>query len=52
MFWHDWLEAVGFNPDHGDGAAEWLIAVVLLAGSLTFAVFARLEWRKSSPATT
>jgi len=52
MFWRDWLEAIGFNPDHGDGAAEWLIAVGLLTCSFTFAVFARIEWRRTTPATT
>src|SRR5665647_1708023 len=24
MFWRDWLEAFGLDPDHGNGTAEWL----------------------------
>jgi hypothetical protein len=52
IFWHDWLEAFGFDPDHGDGTVEWLVVVGLLAVALTFAVLARLEWRRTALART
>ena len=29
FFWHDWLEVTGWDPDHHNGSAEWVIAVVL-----------------------
>ncbi|WP_426560698.1 ABC transporter permease [Angustibacter sp. McL0619] len=47
LFWHDWLEAFGFDPDHGDGSVEWLVVAVLLAASLCLTVLARLEWRRT-----
>lgn len=52
MFWHDWLEAFGFDPDHGNGTAEWLVVVGLLAVTVTFAGLARLEWRCAALART
>ena len=52
MFWHDWLEAFGFDPDHGSGTAEWLVVVGLLVVAVTFAAFARLEWRRTALART
>jgi tetrahydromethanopterin S-methyltransferase subunit E len=51
LFWRDWLEAVGIDPDHGDGSVEWLIVALLLAISVTLAVVARLEWRSTATAT-
>lgn len=46
LFWHDWLEALGFEPDDGSGAAEWLIVAGLFVLSVAFILFARLEWRR------
>jgi hypothetical protein len=51
LFWPDWLEALGFDPDNHDGAAEWLIVAGLLGVCIGFAVTARLEWRKTALAT-
>lgn len=46
LFWHDWLEALGFDPDNHSGAAEWLIVGALFVLFVAFAVSARLEWRR------
>lgn len=48
LVWHDWLEALGFDPDHGNGSAEWAIVAVLLAVSLSLAAAARWEWRHAA----
>ena len=45
---HDWLEAFGIDPDGHDGAVEWLIVSGLFALFVTFAVSARLEWRRQA----
>jgi len=26
--WPDWIEAFGWDPDHGDGSAEWAFVAV------------------------
>jgi hypothetical protein len=42
VFWHDWIEALtGWDPDHHNGAAEWLIVVVLLGVSAAAGMAAR-----------
>ena len=48
MFWRDWLEAFGLDPDHGNGTAEWLVVVGLLAVAVTCATFVRLDWRRTA----
>jgi hypothetical protein len=50
LVWHEWLEALGFDPDNGDGSAEWAIVAVLFAVFVVFAVAARLEWRRTAAA--
>jgi hypothetical protein len=47
LFWHDWLEVFGFDPDNHSGAFEWVVVVglFLLAGALGAA--ASIEWRVS-----
>jgi hypothetical protein len=44
--WHEWIEALGFHPDHGDGSAEWLVVVVLAVVCIVSSVVARTEWRR------
>ena len=46
LFWHDWLEALGFDPDNHSGTVEWLIVAGLFVLFVAFAVSARLEWRR------
>jgi hypothetical protein len=43
----DWIEAVsGVDPDHGSGALEWAISLLLLAVAAISGAFARTEWRR------
>jgi hypothetical protein len=45
-FWHDWIEALtGWDPDHHNGSAEWLIVVGLLIVAAISGVLARREWK-------
>lgn len=46
LFWPDWLEALGLDPDNHSGAAEWLIVAALFVLFGASAVSARLEWRR------
>ena len=42
VFWHDWIEALtGWDPDHHNGAAEWLFVAILLGVSAVAGVAAR-----------
>lgn len=48
IFWRDWIETVfGVDPDKGNGSAEWLVVVILLAVTVMLAAVARLEWRRA-----
>jgi hypothetical protein len=51
LFWHEWLEALGFDPDHGSGSAEWLSVAVLFGVALATGLAARLEWRRAATAS-
>ena len=45
----EWIEAVfGVDPDRGSGSLEWLIVATAAAVALTFAVAARVEWRRAA----
>ena len=52
LFWHDWIEAFGLDPDHGNGTVEWLVVGGLLAGTVAAAALARVEWRRAALETT
>jgi hypothetical protein len=44
--WHDWIEALtGWDPDHHNGSAEWLIVAVLLAIAVVMGILARRDWK-------
>lgn len=48
IVWHDWIEGVfGVDPDHGNGSAEWIAVVVLLAIGAIAGALARREWRRA-----
>jgi hypothetical protein len=50
LFWRDWLEVTGWDPDRHNGSAEWLIAVLLIAVAVTLGAMARRERRRGLPA--
>ena len=46
----EWVELIfGFDPDHGDGSAEWLIVIGAAAAAALLSVLARREWRRLHP---
>jgi len=45
LFWHDWLEVTGWDPDRHSGSAEWITAAVLLLVALVLGALARREYR-------
>lgn len=46
LVWHEWLEALGWDPDHGDGSAEWVAVAVLAVAAVAAALAARRQWRR------
>ncbi len=45
--WKDWIEIVfRVDPDHASGLLEWAIVAGAAVLTLTFAAFARAEWRR------
>ena len=50
LFWQDWIEVTGWDPDHHDGTVEWLVAGFFAAVTVLAAVLARVEWRRPHPA--
>jgi hypothetical protein len=48
IVWHDWIEGIfGVDPDHGNGSAEWIAVVILLAVGATAGMFARRRWLRA-----
>jgi hypothetical protein len=48
LVWHDWIEGIfGVDPDHGNGSAEWIAVVVLLAVGAAAGMFARRRWLRA-----
>jgi hypothetical protein len=47
----DWIEVSGWDPDRHGGEAEWFAVAGLAVASATLSALARLEWRRSLPAT-
>ena len=45
LFWHDWLEVTGWDPDRHNCSAEWMIAAALLLVALVLGVLARRDYR-------
>ena len=50
LVWHDWLEALGLDPDHHDGTAEWFLVAALALMAAGNAVLARISWRRAAVA--
>ena len=48
LFWHDWLEVTGWDPDRHNGSAEWAIAAVLLLVALVLGALARRDYRPAA----
>jgi hypothetical protein len=46
MFWHDWIEITGLDPDRHSGTVEWLAVAALGAIALALAAMTRLEWHR------
>jgi hypothetical protein len=44
--WPDWIEILGFDPDHGDGSAEWATVVLFGVVAAVSALPARHDLRR------
>ena len=45
--WPDWIEAIsGWDPDHHDGSAEWMIVTALLLVTATMLAMVAREWQQ------
>lgn len=50
--WPDWIEGLtGLSPDHGDGAAEWVVTFIFAMAALIAGGVARWELRRARPAS-
>jgi hypothetical protein len=53
IFWHDWIEFItGWDPDHHNGAYEWLIVAMLLVIAAVTGAAARRSWRLAAAAVS
>jgi hypothetical protein len=46
MIWPNWIEILGFDPDHGDGSAEWAIVMLFGVVAAVSALLARHDLRR------
>jgi hypothetical protein len=52
LTWPEWIEGrSGWDPDHGDGSVEWLLAGGLAVLAVAVSLAAGREWRRPRPAT-
>lgn len=52
IFWRNWIEVSGWDPDQHDGSAEWFVVLGLLVMSLAIAAIAHREWTRGLAAPT
>lgn len=46
IFWRDWIEALtGWDPDHHNGSAEWVVVAILLVVAAVVGALARRDWK-------
>lgn len=51
IFWRDWIEGLtGWDPDHHNGSAEWLIVAGLLVLAAVAGALARRHYRRLTAA--
>jgi hypothetical protein len=48
----EWIEAFGIEPDHGSGALEWGLALVLGALCVAFLLAGARTWQRARAAGT
>jgi hypothetical protein len=51
VFWRDWIELSGWDPDNHNGSVEWLLVAGLAVLSVVAGVLARSEWHRPALAT-
>lgn len=46
LVWRDWIESLtGWDPDHHNGSAEWILVAGLLAVAVAMGIASRRHWR-------
>jgi hypothetical protein len=48
LFWHDWMEVTGWDPDHHSGSTELMIATGLMVVALMLGALARRDYRRGA----
>lgn len=53
LVWRDWIESVtGWDPDHHNSSAEWLVVAVLLAVAVAMGTASRRHWTRRQAAAS